>query len=138
MRTERNYNAMQLFRDFREFYQRGKRGYSDSDLHDFDTYLISIIVPGLKWLKENMTGCPSDLYDKEAVDNEWHLWHETLDEMIAGFEASDYLTSQKYLKKTRNEKGNTFYVDHKDMEAKYLVMQKGLDLFSKYFINLWE
>jgi hypothetical protein len=40
-----------MFKSIKYFIQRGKRGYSDEDVWDFDNYLCSIIPPAIRELK---------------------------------------------------------------------------------------
>jgi hypothetical protein len=60
------------------FYQRGRRGYGDSDLWSFDSYLTTMIPAALKTFKEKNIGYPCSLTPEE--------WDEILDKIILGFE----------------------------------------------------
>ena len=96
------------------------------DTWAMDSTLAIIITPMLKQLKATQHGHPVDLTEKQ--------WHKIMDKMIWSFEClssrdgfhgfkfeGDYtrITSRRY---------------HKHMEK----VQEGLDLFGKYYMNLWD
>lgn len=91
------------------FFQRGKRGYADKDIWDFDYYLAEVISGGLKILLENHTAYPGELTPEE--------WDKILAEMIEGFE-------------------NRLVEEEKDFDKSKL--DKALELFKKYFLCLWD
>ena len=47
------------------FIQRGRRGYSDRDIWNFQWYLAWIISNGVNQLKEEKNSCPEDLTVEE-------------------------------------------------------------------------
>jgi hypothetical protein len=118
------------------FFQRGFRGYGDCDTWDFDLYLANVIVGGLKQLKKYHHGCPSDIYnkykdrkdltekqkDKLAVKE----WKTNLDIMIRGFEVVPELFEIKVLKNKKLKEGYEYE------------FERGLDVFKKYYFNLWD
>lgn len=96
------------------------------DTWAMDSTLAIIITPMLKQLKATQHGHPIGLTEKQ--------WHKIMDKMIWSFEClssdsgfhgfkfeGDYtrITSRRY---------------HKHMEK----VQEGLDLFGKYYMNLWD
>ena len=100
--------------DFIAFFQRGKRGYADKDVWNFDYYLSKVILGGLKLLKETHSGYPTKLTDEK--------WNAILDEMIEGFENRINVESyEEYLIKNGENKLN-----------------KSLQLFAKHFGSLWD
>ena len=74
-----------LYYNIKYFIQRGKRGYSDFDLMDMDTYLLDLIPSMLKSFKEKKDGFPSDL-DED-------IWNCILDEMINCFKKANPYTT---------------------------------------------
>lgn len=70
-------NPSRAYRQIKWFIQRGKRGYADGDVWNFDSYLSSVIIGGLKDLRKNTHGYPSGLTEAE--------WDETLARIIEGF-----------------------------------------------------
>ena len=96
------------------FFQRGKRGYADKDVWNFDYYLAKVILGGLKLLKETHSGYPTKLTDEK--------WDKILTEMIEGFENRINVESyEEYLIKNGENKLN-----------------KSLQLFAKHFGSLWD
>jgi len=114
------------FRGIKGFYQRGKRGYADSDIWDFDMYLCRIIPPALRILIDKSTGCPPDLYDEGAEGNECHRWEEALEMMAQGFEAARYIRDSDCVSTDK---------DYQDTMTR---MYTGLELFKKYFFHLGD
>ena len=82
-------DSMKFFRkiyyDIKYFIQRGKRGYSNFDLMDMDTYLLDLIPNMLKSFKEKKDGFPSDLDEDK--------WNCILDEIINCFEKANPSTT---------------------------------------------
>jgi len=126
---------MSLFRNIKYFIQRGRRGYSDEDLWGFNDYLCKIIPPALRHLK-NGTGCPGDLWDGKAKNDECHKWDEILEEMAQGFEATEEIGNPKmmWVEKDKWEQ-EVDVLKYKQLNKKY---NRGMDLFKKYFMNLWD
>lgn len=89
--------------------QRLKRGFDDSETWSLYTTIASFIVPRLKRFKKVNNGYPANLTEEE--------WDTILDKMIFSFENCDH---DKLFEKE-------FY-------DKY---EEGINLFAKYFMNLW-
>lgn len=127
-----------MFKRIKEFIQRGRRGYSDSDWYSFHSYLTDIIISNIRKLKDNASGCPGDLWDKSAKNNETHKWKEILEEIAQGFEAAKFLDGYGYHKWIDVKGGKKLVIDEESMENAYVKMQRGLELFKQYYINLWD
>lgn len=87
--------------------QRIERGFDASELWSLDYNIARFIVPRLKAFKEETCGFPASLSEKE--------WDEILDKMIKAFE--DII----------NDKN----------DEKIKEIDEGLNLFNKYFLDLW-
>ena len=120
-------------RKIKSFFQRGFRGWADEDTWGFDLYLAKIISQGLKHLKKCQLGCPKDICNK--YDNRKDLtqkqkdklmikeWKIKLDMIIRGFEIVPKLFEEKkYIKK----------------EGYIYEFERGVDMFKKYFLDLWD
>ncbi len=130
---------MSLFKSIKYFIQRGKRGYADSDLWDFDAYLCGMIPPALRKLKEKKVGCPAEFYNSEIVNDECRAWTEALEAMAQGFEAAEYVSNHRYYKHIDSGKnGYRVELDNKAMDNAVKKMDLGLKLFAENFINLWD
>lgn len=135
------------------FYQRGKRGYSDQDVWSMDWWFFSVVIPMLKQLRDTKQGYPSKFKTPEE-------WDRELDTMIHYFiEATEEGCSEKneyeeqYNKRwwdSFDKKGMAYVIDDSELRDKYLqrsyeideyredMKNKGFEMFSKYFWNLWD
>jgi len=93
--------------------QRVKYGIAQRDVWEFDYYLTKIIVRGLKQLKKDSHGYPSE----ETMTME--KWREILQKIIDCFE----LKMMSEYTHTKEEKR---------------VIDDGMRLFVKYYDNLWD
>lgn len=124
----------------------------DIEIDDYDTWnaehtLAMIIHPVLVKFRKNInsfptnfddTDIPKTVYDKFDKKDEISLkkWEWILDEMIWAFSQileEDYEST--YFSLDENEK---IIVDHEGLEAHRKRIQRGLMLFSKYYLNLWN
>jgi len=129
-----------MIKEIQWFIQRGRRGWADCDIWSFDDYLCGIIPQGLRKLK-NGVGCPSEFYDKKAKNNECHLWDQTLEEMAQGFEAAAFLKTSGFRKMVPSKERPGYYIwetDEEAMKNATVKMKKGLQLFAKHFLSLWD
>lgn len=133
------------------------------DTWSMDLTLSPIIAAMLKQLKATNHGAPS--VDDEDVpeelkstsappkknewdsdDNHFKRWDWVMDEMIWTFEQlSDWDNDKKYFDYGDRSKEDSFEVsinkmkiDHDGLNAHNARIQKGLNLFGKYFRNLWD
>ena len=129
-----------MFEEIKYFIQRGRRGYSDRDLWSFTDYLCDIIPPALRDLAKNSMGCPGELWDKKAKNNECHKWDEILEEIAQGFEAAKEMDNSSGCKYEKRLKDGciTYENDMKKIKLLTKKLDRGLDLFKKYFLNLWD
>jgi len=103
-------------KEFKWFIQRGKRGYSDCDVWGFHHHMSTVILGGLKELRENLHGFPPEITFEE--------WKRILDEMIYTFQT---------LKDVDDEKTAMFDSQEYDEQRKwYDDMIKDTDVFSTW------
>jgi hypothetical protein len=129
--------------EIRWFIQRGRRGYSESDLWSLDWYLSNWMPKALREFKKSIRGkyggVPSyfaaDLaknkkHFKDLTDEEWAKakieWLKVIDKMIAGFEAS---VKQESIRADKNHRKNWDRLEKTRLE--------GMGLFVKWFGGLW-
>jgi len=95
--------------------QRMERGFDDTECWNLDLTICGFVIPRLEVLKQIHHGYPADIESDEK-------WCEIVDEMISGFQ----LVQKKFesFDKWSNEEEQQ--------------MQNGLNLFVKYFTNLWD
>ena len=113
-------------KEIKWFIQRGKRGYADCDVWSIDWYLDSWLPEAIRDLKGGM-GFPSDLYDNKKEDDECWKWQVIFEDIAKGFEASRKIKNHDFDLNSKTE--------YKELER---VMKKGLNLFVKYYGNLWD
>jgi hypothetical protein len=96
------------------FIQRGYRGYSDSDVWDLASYLSGWMPDALKQLERTKHGTPIGMTPNG--------WATRLRLMREGFVAV-------------KEMDNLVFEDYKPLKRK---MDKGLKMFAKHFLDLWD
>lgn len=89
--------------------QRKERGFDDTELWNLDCTLIKFLIPRLKAFKAKLYSFPCQITLEE--------WEQILDKMIKGFEL--------------------YKAGVLDKEEVKLV-DEALDLFRKYFYDLWN
>ena len=99
-------------RSVKFFFQRITRGFSDRDTWNMDTRFSEYILPRLRRFKELNCGYPPDLTPEQ--------WDKHLDAMIYAFEwyaqdCSERIETDEVLED----------------------VQKGIDLFAKFYGSLW-
>jgi len=108
--------------------QRKKRGFDDRELWSLDHTIAKFVLPRLLIFKEKKIGYPADL----TVEK----WDSILDQIIYSMEAIidewdgkyDYLPSTKIA-------SPSFAIRTIQIQEKKI--NQGLNLFAKYFRNLW-
>lgn len=107
---------MSILRKIKFKFQEIIYGFSDCDLWNLDFTLAKYILPRLiKFKKINRMSYPSCFKSSEE-------WHNILDKMIFSF---------NYIANDRNSDLKNILKDSKKV-------QKGLELFGKYFQGLWD
>ncbi len=129
-----------LVRDFRErrlipwcierrvkfWWQRRTRGWDDSETWGLDHTLSGIIWPRIARLKELQHGYPCDIACDYGEEEGPKKWDEYLDKMILAF---------KLIEEDKCFYGEPNWKEkEKEQERK---IEEGLDLFRKYYRNLW-
>jgi hypothetical protein len=126
-----------MFRRIKYAYQRIKRGYSDEDCWSIDSHLAEIIPPMIRKLKTGF-GCPADVWDGEAKNNECHKWYDIIEEIAQGFEAYQELKNYKSYKWVKEGSGYTHKFDEEKNKLLTEKYDKGMALFVKHFMDLWD
>lgn len=126
-----------LFTRIKYFFQRGKRGYDDSDTWDVSMYLAKSIVALVGNMRDNFKSVPIALYENENIPAEKdedgffigypdesvklaeEKWRDVLATIVVGF--------QSYY--------NGAGCPHDYDEG---ALKKSFELLEKYFIHLWD
>lgn len=106
------YRITNAYDEVRWAIQRARRGYDDTTRWGLYCTVTDISLPVLVWMKENARGYPAQLNSMEE-------WQEILGKMITAFEI---------IKRD----------DWEEQDKRQKELQEGLDLFAKYFRNLWD
>jgi len=136
-------------------YQKFRYGFSACEAWDFYSFHAEWCLPRLKSLRKNLHGCP-DIFvndeDNKDYEDGHKKWEEILDQIIWSFDNIDNHPDPEYpadynhksLKKTYSD-GSARYKSlderhpcYKKIEEHEERVQKGLDLFAKYYFNLWD
>lgn len=114
--------------NIKHYYQRATRGWADCDTWDLWDYQSRVLPQALRHMAKYKNGCPSDLWDKKKKDNECHKWQEILEKIAKGFEAPIKLDNLFWSEK-KNKKLE------KELQKEF---EEGVNLFKKYYRNLWD
>jgi hypothetical protein len=98
--------------ELKHYYQRLRYGISDSDIWSFDTYMLGVMIIGLKHLKE------CDLVADHISEKEWR-------DMIEGIESIDHIYKCLDI---------DCPMSHKQIMIDF---NKGMQLFTRHFTRLW-
>lgn len=90
-----------------------KAGFNVEDTFSLDVSMAKWITPRLKYFKENLHGYPPDVTPEQ--------WDEILEEMYIGFKVS-----------------SRRYEDFPTTAEKAEKIKRALELFHKYYFDLWD
>ncbi len=107
-------------------FQRMFRGYDDTAIWNLDSYVTEIALPVLKWYKKYGHGLPWNEEVEPQRSFTTEEWNDVLDKMILSFqlihdEDEDFQSHD-----------TEWYTEHNNQ------IQEGLNLFAKYYRNLWD
>lgn len=103
----------------------------DYDLWNLDVTLAMIIAEGLsKFISSERNGVPSDFASEDGQDIYIDKWNETLEKMRWAFTQIATGEEELYLKLD--------YLNSEIALEYNKKIQEGIDLFAKYFRNLWD
>lgn len=111
--------------------QRAQKGFCVEDTWSVYDWFLNTVPKILTELNKNRMGHPTDMTDKE--------WGDIIDRMIFCFtEANDYTCSQT--NSIDYDKDKDKWHERETEIEKYQndMKNEGLELFSKYFWNLWD
>jgi len=118
------------FKALRRFIQRGRRGYADEDLWDFDSYLSEMMIDALTRFKD-VCSYPGEfaLPGRESESGR-EMWSAILDRMIDGFQANLDM-NDNFPPDNWTESWDSWY---EPMQTRWEV---GMKLLTRYFRSLW-
>ena len=130
------YRIQSLMASLRWKIQRFKRGYSDVDVWEFESWFLEIIPKMLNQLKEQLHGHP--------VDMEFEDWEKYLEKMIDHFNVAStiddvddyYPEDYKYLSESEKDLLREKSMEHiKHCKEE---LHKGLKMLEERFFDLWD
>jgi len=138
----------------KKFIQRGLHGISEEDMWNLDYYVSSVMIEGLRYLKENNRGYPAEVIDSDtnqindADDKRYNRkWIKILEELEWTFDIAKQIThgDVEYVKIEHYEEMAPKMIElTKKHGGRVLSMleirrfNKGFRLFKKYFFSLWD
>lgn len=127
------------------FIQRGFRGYADIDLWNWSYYNSKLQLKALKHLQKIAHGYPSNMTKGKHWRYQEAEWNIILDKIINAFELlekemnGDYFNFGKKCSEQKRKELEKKYPDWKIMTEKELqAIEEGLQLYIKYYRNLWD
>jgi hypothetical protein len=87
-----------------------------------DQYLISIILPMLRKLRDDGHSHPGNMTEKQ--------WTEILNKIIKGFEAAEEILDDVLVTDVDKYR--------KEIDKNEKIFQEGMKLFSQHFFVLWD
>ena len=133
------------------FFQRGKRGWSNSDVWEMNYYLTKIILEMLTKLQRIKSGYPSTCNEKTG---EWgydeERWNKILQEMIDGFtilrKVDFYEEFLEYAPEFPDDKRTNMENNMRKNYPKWRFVtreeearvKRAFELLYKYYCNLWD
>jgi hypothetical protein len=111
------------FKEVKAFFQRGWRGYADSDLWGFDWYLNLILANGLKQFSKHIHSYPG-----YGGANSAKKWKAIITKMQEGFQAVEDYENKGFEKDKNGAK----------MKVAYAKQLDSLKLMTKWFGHLWD
>lgn len=134
-------------------WQRVTTGFAHHESYDYFNWNAQMAIPRLKMLRDNLHGCPAQFtMDGKPVEEGVKEWTEILNKIIWSFENIDEEPMPKkpddYDPRCISIKysdGSTSYEhlderkwDWSESERHAERVQEGLDLYGKYYLNLWD
>ena len=111
--------------------QRAKKGYSDYDVYEIDTWFLSIMPKMLNELIKNSNSFPDFIVQEYMHKNNITVYEMIIsDEKISGYCLNRW---QDILIKMKNK----FIEASKDNKNNHIVRKEALYMFAQYFDNLW-
>lgn len=120
---------------FRAMWFRIRNGWDSSDTWSLDYTVAKFIIPRLKYFKKVNNGIPNKIYKKYKDSNKkcsentevaYKEWNKIIDKMILAF--------QRIIDEDEDFHD---WKDKKYWNKQEKIKKEGLDLFRKYFNDLW-
>lgn len=117
-----------MFRNIKNFIQRGVHGWCPEDTWNLDHYLSRVISESCKYLAETTSGYPPELTYKK-----WKRILNKISEEIIATDKVDESFSKKLITGIKDVEEYK-----KELDKTLKKQKKALELFVRYFCNLWD
>lgn len=117
-------------------------GYPKWAKWNINDWFLKSIIPMLDSMIKDGCSCPGNFVREEDHENPFEDWRKVLQEMKEGFET--YLSYENFeewteLKKKHSGTNDEFWKEWREIEGRAIEkLHNSLDLFKKYFIDLWD
>jgi hypothetical protein len=116
-------NIRHIPRMFKYAWQRMNRGYADCDVWNFDTYLVSIITAGLRYLAKH-----GHTYAHDFTPEEWEDWlRKTADMLEEGADNDWWINWDNF--------GESY---QKECIRRKVLFNEAFDRLKEHFGDLWD
>ncbi len=139
----------------RKQYQKWTTGFSHHESYDFFNWHAELVVPRLKFLRNNLNGCPAQFTqedDGSDVEEGVKKWEEILDKIIWSFENADNYPDpikpddhDPRHNRISYDDGCVSYEpldkrkwDWTPIEEHEKKVKEGLNLFAEHYMSLWD
>jgi hypothetical protein len=102
--------------------QKATRGYSDIEVWNLNTYVAKYTLPRSKEYRRDLSGYPASQNDPDA--DTFEAWQKTVDKMIFALDAVAHEFDSD--------------AGHDKLHDNQAEVREGLELFGKWFQNLWD
>ncbi len=128
-------------------WQRVFRGYDDRFAWGIDHWLVEYLPEIIRKMKNNLHGYPADMFKRKntKLPKNEKEWKDILEKIAIGFESAGKIIDNAYMIKTKEKekdgafKGTNKYKFDKKLYNKLLKeFNDGMELFHRFFFNLWD
>jgi len=128
-------------RNIKWFIQRGKRGFADCDIWQFDYYLSHLIENGIGRLSDVVHGIPNSLKDLDD-------WKNILGKIRRSFHIAKLIANGEWIYVSFDDWTEEKYKEDKKIYDRHNVIvmdletviryEEGIFLFKKFYFDLWD
>lgn len=125
-------------------WQRVFRGYDDRMIWSLNSYLDTYIPKIIRKMIKIVHGYPANPFCESEIKN-IEQWKEILEKIAKGFDAIRKIDNYEFMKNTEEKYTEGIFkgmhkkkTDKKEYNRLYNEFEKGIELFKKYFLNLWD
>lgn len=121
-------------------YQRVVKGYDERWSFNLNTEFATHASKALGEMIKYVHGHPSNPFSKKKGEiKNITDWKVILRKIKKGFDAANQIMNNEYVVEANPKKGRSYYRHNKAKHDRlYREFNEGMDLFKKYYFNLWD